>query len=208
MDDQTEVPDENEYRVRYQDAGLPYPSVTRPMSKAHATVRSRELEAQEGISQVEVLPDKPVGEERYVVLFMQRGEEHASEPESYEEAKARATVLSGETDILVLSVMTEQAYQLRTAQSYRETQKDQVAEDVDASLDEPTDEEVKEVLTSAAEIDTWSQKHNRQTALDHAMKLATSPVGMVTPVSRMDADDVVRVARVFLSFLNEEGSRA
>lgn len=170
--------------------------------------------------------------EQYVVLFLQREQEHASDPESYPDAKERAENLAAEDDIEVLSIMTEQGYQLRVAQSYRQTQQERISEDVDASLDEPaigafstlpeepTDEQLKdwekdleaetsEPASKGVALDSWSHKQNRHSALDHAMKLATMPMGgMMVATAGPTAEKVIENARLFLAFLNEEGTGA
>jgi hypothetical protein len=247
--------------------------------------------------------------EQYVVLFLQRDEEHASDPESYKDAKARADVMEGEEDIQVLSVMTEAAYKQRVklgnkkfrvkyqdagldgpsytrpmsyaeanlrkqmmrtqdgisdvemvdvetiadesasifrtegadehqrmieaAKSYHQSKLAQISGDMDESLNEPAigafstlpeepdsdalddwekalEEEVSEPAASkAVAIDSWSQKQNRNTALDYAMKLATMPLGgMSVQTAGPAAEKVVENARIFLAFLNEEGTGA
>lgn len=172
-----------------------------------------------------------VASERYVVLYAKNGKEQATEPETYQEATERAEDMSGKEDTQVLSVMTEQGYQLHLAQSYQQAQREKVNEDVDASLEEPgigafsvfpdeptgeqmadweksLEEEASEPAKASADL-SWHNSQNRHTALDHAMKLATIPMGgMIVQTSGPDAEHVVKNARIFLAFLNEEGAGA
>lgn len=100
---------------------------------------------------------------------------------------------------------------LDEARRYVTAAKAQVDQDVDASLEEPTvfskhsgDEPDEDTALESCEA-----RHTRFIALEHAMKLATMPLGgMVVQTSRMSADDVVTTARTFLAFLNEEDASA
>lgn len=188
MDDMTEVPaeDEKAFRVRYTDRAFPGPRYTRPVTVVQARARRTMLNATPGISDVEIVSLEDIITE-----------------------DASAFAVDGEADERAMLKRAEQA---------RAEAKERVDEDVDASLEEPTvfsrhpedeiaDEDARNVTTPV--LDTWSQKQNRQTALDHAMKLATMPMGgMVVQTSAPAAEKVVDNARIFLAFLNEEGPGA
>lgn len=188
MDDQTEVPAEDEkvFRVRYTDTAFPGPRYTRPVTLVQARARRTMLNATPGISDVEI-----VGLEDIIT------------------EQASAFAVDGEADERAMLKRAEQA---------RAEAKERVDEDVDASLGEPTvlprhpedeitDEDARNV--TAPVLDTWSQKQNRQKALDHAMKLATIPMGgMIVQTGGPSAEKVIENARLFLAFLNEEGPSA
>jgi len=164
---------EKKYRVRYQDAELPGPSYTRPMTHKEAVVRKKIIEGVADLTAEIVDEDTIVTED--ASSFRVEGENKIS-PEQM----------------------------LKEAETYRVTAQERVTEDVDASLDEPVETEAE-----APRIDTWSQKQNRHTALDHAMKLATVPVGgFSVQTGGPSAEHVIENARKFLAFLNEEGAGA
>ncbi len=202
MDDQTEVPAEGEvFRVKYQDAGLSGPSYTRPMSYTAANLRRQLMLTQDGISDVEIVDAETIADETASLFRLEGSDEHQR--------------------------------MIEAAKSYHEAQRKQISGDVDDSLDEPAigalstfpEEPTEEQLDGwekelkedegmskpcAPSIDTWSQKQNRHTALNHAMELATRvPMGgMSVVVSGQTAEKVIENARLFLAFLNEEGTGA
>lgn len=161
---------EQKYRVRYQDKALPGPSYTRPLTMEQALARKIMMDSTEGVSGAEVLTESAIENER-ASTFRVEGENKISPEEM-----------------------------LREAETYREAAQNQVAADVDASLEEPTEDTEGENF-SLSPYDLWQ---NRRIALDHAMKLAMTPLGgMIVQTGRMSADDVVACARTFLAFLNE-----
>lgn len=186
------------FRVRYQDAGLPGPSYTRPMTYSQANTRKQMMLAQDGIDGVEVVDADAVEDEPSSGAYREEGAD-------------------------------EHQHMIDAAKSYHQAKLERVSDDVDASLDEPVtgfpeepteqqladwekdlEEEASEPASAGAvALDSWSSKQNRHTALDHAMKLATIPMGsMIVQTSGPSAEKVVENARVFLAFLNEEGTGA
>lgn len=189
------------FRVKYQDASLPGPSYTRPMSYKAASTRRQLMLTQDGISGVEIVDAASIGDETASLFRVEGDDEHQR--------------------------------MIDAAKAYRRSKLAQIAGDLDASLSEPPigafstlpedptdeqladwekalEEEVSEPASAGAvALDSWSQKQNRHTALDHAMKIATMPLGgMSVQVSGPTAEKVVENARIFLAFLNEEGTGA
>lgn len=191
MDDQTEVPENLRglFRVKYQDAGLPGPSYTRPMSHREALARAKlMMNTTEEVSQVEIVPEDTIVNE---IASCFRVEGDARHEQMLKKATARNEAAKERVNEDVDASLDEP-----------ENRCDFCSVTGHTFADCPKAGELEQELKATATVsESYARKQNRHAALGMAIEVVTAPHSPFR-TERVSADEIVAYAEKFEVFLN------